>query len=282
MRWTAGQALAALFRAHNACFKERFRFMAKGTFGERLKRERDLREVTSEEVAKATRISPRFLEALENENWDKLPGGVFGRGFVRTIARYLGLDEENLLAEYDLARGDQLAPSPSKPEDRIPSPPRWIPIVIALAVLLVILGLVVGGIYFWRARKKAKTSTLAPSAITLPQATAARNISTRPSARDVTGDSSLAALDLSISASMPVRATVLADDVLAFDGQLAGEDTRHFKARNSFKVTASDSSAVLLELNGQAMPPLGDPGTSGTMVLSRKDLKQAASGNPQP
>ena len=65
--------------------------MARGTFGERLKRERELREVTLEEITAGTRIGARFLEALENEQWDKLPGGVFNRGFVRAIARYLGL-----------------------------------------------------------------------------------------------------------------------------------------------------------------------------------------------
>src|SRR5262249_28007330 len=102
--------------------------MAKGTFGERLKRERELREVTLEEVSNATRISERFLQALEDEDWAKLPGGVFGRGFVRTVARYLGLSEESLLAEYDLARGENAVPAPAKPEDRIPSAPKWIPI----------------------------------------------------------------------------------------------------------------------------------------------------------
>ncbi|MGB2637153.1 MAG: helix-turn-helix domain-containing protein, partial [Candidatus Acidiferrum sp.] len=83
--------------------------MARGNFGERLKRERELREVTLQEITSATRIGPRFLEALENEDWEKLPGGVFNRGFVRSIARYLGLDEEALLGEYDLAHGAQVA-----------------------------------------------------------------------------------------------------------------------------------------------------------------------------
>src|SRR4029434_7834719 len=107
--------------------------MAKGTFGERLKRERELREVSLEEIAKGTRIAERFLEALENEQWEKLPGGVFGRGFVRSIARYLGLSEENLLSEYDLARGESANASPQKMEERIPSPPKWIPAAAALA-----------------------------------------------------------------------------------------------------------------------------------------------------
>src|SRR6516162_7931512 len=116
--------------------------MAKGTFGERLKRERDLREISIEELTKATRISERFLEALENEDWAKLPGGIFGRAFVRTIARYLGLDEESFLAEYDAARVDVPGDTVHKSEERIPSPPRWIPVValLVLAGVLVALG----------------------------------------------------------------------------------------------------------------------------------------------
>ena len=88
--------------------------MAKGTFGERLKRERELREVTIKEIASATRIAAKFLQALENEEWEKLPGGVFGRGFVRSVARYLGLSEENLLSDYDQARGEASPPAPQK------------------------------------------------------------------------------------------------------------------------------------------------------------------------
>ena len=61
-----------------------------------------MRGVSLEEISVATRIAPRFLEALENEQWEQLPGGVFNRGFIRSVARYLGLDEDNLVAEYAL------------------------------------------------------------------------------------------------------------------------------------------------------------------------------------
>lgn len=124
--------------------------MAKGNFGECLKRERDLREVSLDELSKSTRISVRFLEALENEDWERLPGGIFGHGFVRAIARYLGLDEEALLSEYDLARADKLPPPPVKTEERIPSPPKWTPLVLALAALLLLIGLLFAGRYAWR------------------------------------------------------------------------------------------------------------------------------------
>src|SRR5207249_5605529 len=125
--------------------KDRFRFMARGNFGERLKREREMREVSLEELTKATRISTRFLLALENEDWEKLPGGVFGHGFVRTIARYLGLSEEALLGEYDLARAEH-SPAPlPKPEERIPAPPKWLPAAAVLIVLLLLVGLFFAG-----------------------------------------------------------------------------------------------------------------------------------------
>lgn len=139
--------------------------MARGNFGERLKRERELREVSQKELTSATRIGPHFLDALENEQWDKLPGGVFNRGFVRAIARYLGLDEEKLLAEYDVARGDLGLPVPQPYENKIPRPPLWIPIAIVVGALVLFVGLVAGGVYTWRhfaakrAAKKSSSST---------------------------------------------------------------------------------------------------------------------------
>lgn len=61
-----------------------------------------MRGVSLEEIAAATRISTRFLEALEKEQWGELPGGVFNRGFIRSVSKYLGLDEDDMVAEYAL------------------------------------------------------------------------------------------------------------------------------------------------------------------------------------
>src|SRR5215475_6603420 len=142
--------------------------MAKGTFGERLKRERELREVSLEEISKGTRIAERFLEALENEQWNKLPAGVFGRGFVRSIARYLGLSEENLLAEYDLARGESANPPSPRPEERIPSPPKWIPAVAALAIAVLLAALILGGRYAWKAYQAHRAQRRSSALVGLP------------------------------------------------------------------------------------------------------------------
>src|SRR5512146_788441 len=74
-----------------------------GSFGENLRREREMRGVTLQEISAATKISIRFLKSIENEEFSKLPGGLFSRSFVRAYARYLGLDEDPLLEEYQQA-----------------------------------------------------------------------------------------------------------------------------------------------------------------------------------
>ncbi len=260
--------------------------MASGTFGERLKREREMREVSLKEVTTATRIGPRFLEALENEEWDKLPGGIFNRGFVRSIARFLGLDEENLLAEYDLARGEQGLPVPQPYENKIPRPPIWVPILAVLALAAVVGGLIAGGIYGWRryaahrAAKQSSSSALLPSQTQSGTASVIPTTSADPSSHSTTSSAAVP-LDLAVSTSAATRVRILADGTLLLDAELPAGKTRHFSASQQFEVTAADSSAVLLELNGRAMPPVGSPGASGTIVLSQKDLRLASGGTPQ-
>jgi len=253
--------------------------MARGNFGERLKRERELREVTKQEIASATRIGSRFLEALENEDWEKLPGGVFNRGFVRSVARYLGLNEEALLAEYDLAHGTQVSPPAERPEERIPSPPRWLPLALLFGALVLLAAVVTAGVYGWRYYRAhhprtapAATSSASPPKMAEPQPASSPASSLAPSAPSATTPE-LPPLDLSVSASVATHLRVLSDGNLVFDTDIRPGQNLHISASNELEVSASDSAAVLLELNGQAVPPIGLPGSSGTIKLTRKDLR---------
>ena len=70
------------------------------TFGENLRRERELRGVTLLELSNFTKINLRHLQALEADRFNELPGGVFNRGFVRGVARYMKLDEHHWVGEF--------------------------------------------------------------------------------------------------------------------------------------------------------------------------------------
>lgn len=73
--------------------------MANGV-GPTLRDARKRRQVDLSAVEEATRIRGRFLHAIENEEWDVLPGGVYTRGFIRTYAAYLGLDGDRLAEDF--------------------------------------------------------------------------------------------------------------------------------------------------------------------------------------
>jgi len=89
-------------------------------------------------------------------------------------------------------------------------------------------------------------------------------------------------LELSISASASTHVRVIADGKVLTDSQIYAGDTLHFTARQQFDVSATNSAAVLLQLNGRPMPPLGTPGTFGRMVFSQESLRKAPVGNSKP
>ncbi|HEY1356610.1 MAG TPA: RodZ domain-containing protein [Solirubrobacterales bacterium] len=68
--------------------------------GNTLRDARNRRKIDLSEVEDATKIRVRFLSALENEDWDVLPGDIYTRAFIRTYASYLGLDGERLAEDY--------------------------------------------------------------------------------------------------------------------------------------------------------------------------------------
>lgn len=142
---------------------------ARPSFGEELRKEREIRGITLREIAEATKVSQRLLDALERNDHRNLPAPVFTRGFVREYARYLGLDGDEMVTRYihytksidDPALHD--APEPmhsSRVTGEIPRPYARVDrnVWIFLILLLVFLG-VVFGVRFWMKRSAAAVET---------------------------------------------------------------------------------------------------------------------------
>ena len=79
---------------------ERHQGVSMGSFGQDLKKAREKKGVTLEVIAAATKITTRYLQAVEKEDFDLLPGGVFRRSIVRSYARFAGLDEDEWVKRY--------------------------------------------------------------------------------------------------------------------------------------------------------------------------------------
>ncbi len=151
---------------------------AMGAFGDRLRREREMRGITLDEITESTKIARRHLEALENEHFEQLPGGVFNKGFVRAYARFLGIDEDQAVADYSAASHEQPEPENKFPLEIHEEPKRElnprrskVPLVFALAALV---GVLVG-YGFWMKSKPhvpAVGTQPAPAATAVSEPTA--------------------------------------------------------------------------------------------------------------
>jgi cytoskeleton protein RodZ len=82
--------------------------------GKKLHEARTRRKLSLKEAEEATKIRGRYLQAIENGEWDQLPGDTYGRAFIRTYGRYLGLDGERLAEEQRHDRGA------ARPGERLP------------------------------------------------------------------------------------------------------------------------------------------------------------------
>jgi cytoskeleton protein RodZ len=78
----------------------------------RLIREREQRQITLEEISASTKIRMHFLVAMEEERFDKLPGGIITKGFLRSYARCVGIDDDSVVADYlATLRGNEIVPT---------------------------------------------------------------------------------------------------------------------------------------------------------------------------
>ncbi|HET9154380.1 MAG TPA: helix-turn-helix domain-containing protein [Solirubrobacterales bacterium] len=129
--------------------------------GKKLREARTRKKLSLQAVEEATKIRGRYLQALENDEWDQLPGDIYARAFIRTYGRYLGLDGDRLAEEQRQDRGaarpgerlPRVDPKPGRvarprsPRGRRTVPPRLLAVLVTGLVVaaLVVIGLSTGG-----------------------------------------------------------------------------------------------------------------------------------------
>src|ERR1041384_5323237 len=108
-------------------------------FGATFKKARESLGISLDDIALETRIGTRFLQAIENEQFELLPGGIFNRGFIRSFAQRVGLDPEKAVSDYErLAANDEPLDDGSPPAMAThKKPSRLYPITVGALILLV-------------------------------------------------------------------------------------------------------------------------------------------------
>jgi cytoskeletal protein RodZ len=109
-------------------------------FGESLRKERELRGITLEEISKHTKVHTRFLQAIEHDDLSVLPAKAFAKGFLRSYARMVGLDEDQVITNFEYCHQALQPEEYSDTKIKYPSePPRHR--LVFLVLLLIIMAL---------------------------------------------------------------------------------------------------------------------------------------------
>lgn len=114
------------------------------SLGQELKQEREKRRISLEEISRATRISLRFLQAIEDDDFELLPGSFFNKAFLRAYLRYLGLDEKAVISRYEslFPQKEALAIKKRfKERGELPGQIPWVKIFLTFFLLTAGLGL---------------------------------------------------------------------------------------------------------------------------------------------
>ena len=143
--------------------------------GDTLRRTRLKRNLQLAEISKELKISTRILQAIEDDQYDKLPGGVFAKSFVRQYARLLGLDEEDIAGRVQQVLAPEV-PQPVQKAKQASVAPIQVPKVDEWervgdkrfrwsgwlsAVVLVAVMLVCSAVYAWMQRPKSTVTAQA-------------------------------------------------------------------------------------------------------------------------
>ena len=206
------------------------------SLGEFLRRERELRNISLDDVAERTKISRRYLEAIEEGHYDRLPGEAFVRGFIRAYARSVGLDPEDTLLFYAQAReaqeppplrGERISQAGHSSDTR---PLTW----LLVAGVIVMGGVLLGGVSlltfdgpgFLRPWFVSRTDVVPPPA----------------------------PLVLTALADSDTWLRVVIDGQESQDFLLRGGQSTKWQAQERFLVSIGNARTTRLELNGHPLP----------------------------
>jgi cytoskeletal protein RodZ len=224
-----------------------------GSFGEWLRRQREMREINLRDIADRTKISLRYLEAMEADRFDLLPAPIFAKGFLREYARYVGLSPDEVVNHYLAVHqpeeveqpGDQTLIAMEKKRRKKGRSWTWgLFLLLAGALLLALVALV-----SWLVERRNAEPEKAPPPpqVVAPQPTAQPVATPPPPVQPETPKTPLE-VTLDFTADCWVRVT--ADGKPVLEEQRVQGESLQFGAQKSIVVKLGNAGAADIQVNG--------------------------------
>ncbi len=219
-----------------------------GSFGQWLRRQREVREIGLREIAETSKISLRYLEALEQDRFELLPAPVFAKGFLREYAKFVGLDPDEVVNYFISALpGD---PREEERRERRPPDPQRPFLGLPLLVVLCVLLLVAVGLAYLANRRGGGPAQAPPMAPPVASAV----VEPTPAAPVAEPGSSLPIqLALDFNKNSWVEAYVDGERRVS-ELRVQGESLRIAAARE-IRLTLGNAAGVTFVLNGRPYDP---------------------------
>ena len=244
---------------------------------------RERKNATFEQIEDSTKIKKRYLMALELEEWDQMPGKVYAKGFLRTYARYLGLDEQSLSDLFELAvAGQETGKSvpihaaeekPPKPKTRkkrreidLHNKPRIKMIYLLCALSVVILLFCVWAYQNYHLIEEEAERPPAPP-IVQPKPDPAPVGPVEPDPEPVI----LTSITLTMDATDACWLRLRNQGELVFENTMRKGDTLEFSDLKEIELRLGNAGGVILTINGLELPALGNSGQIVTKHYSIAD-----------
>jgi cytoskeletal protein RodZ len=277
-----------------------------------LRQERLRQDLSLNDIASQTKISERYLEAIEQENFESLPGVLFARNFVRQYASALKVDPEPMLAELpkvDIAN----APLPDPPArvKRSTWDPRWTSPLASAAWSVLALGAAFAAwVHFnhplWSlpylgqtVSASASVDQVSPGPIqaappriqetTAPPPAPPVEKTSVPDPEEATSqpgkttqESPASPIQIVLTAHEPAWVEVVADGKTTFSGTLQPNDSRAIAADAQVKLVTGNAGGIGISLNGRALDPIGPSGQARTVKLTAEGLQFVQTPPPAP
>ena len=254
--------------------------------GEILREARERKDVSFAEIEEAIKIKKRYLLALEHEEWSVLPGKVYAKGFLRTYARYLGLDERSLSDLYELStatsgteRSDALSQTPGRkrkgrkkkkqPEVDLHNKPKKKMIYVLCVLSIAVLTFAVWAYktYYLNEIEAEKTT---PPPIVQPQPQPESE--TKPEIIEPEPEPViLTAFVIRLEATESCWLRLRDQKNLVYEGTMLPGEVREYEDIETIDIRIGNAGGLVMTLNGIKIPPLG---TSGQVVAKYYSISE--------
>ncbi|AFM42128.1 hypothetical protein Desaci_3227 [Desulfosporosinus acidiphilus SJ4] len=251
--------------------------------GQMLRAAREEKQWSLRFTEDTTKIRVRYIQALEEENYGILPGATYVKGYLRTYAKHLGLNPDEIIQLYNSNPEARETLKVLETPDHIPLTrrPNWVRPFVAGIMAVLAIGIVIG-VSEWSHKTPVKPSNAAYSASALPTPPPQTDNSTpkqnktpsntpdpsQNNAQDATQSSppSVAAatqdgLTAQLAFTQPCWVVVQADGQPVFQGTFGAGTTRVVKGTSKIElVTIGNAGGLTVTLNGKVLPSLGNSG----------------------